>query len=390
MATISKKNLMSLIMESVNDMDEMAIRPKKVQSSRKDPKTGELIIPEFQSVWKEDNPTQPGEDGVPDAWIINVTKTIGKERLIVPMGLCKDISEFIEQNQEWLESIGALYGLEPELHYCVGPENVTGMWKEKPRNKKLKTQFVHRGVFEPASQTISRYIHNVLRHYFGKPDVKNLLEMYGIPTIRPSDPKHLDRYGEINNDEVNYQTHSFIAFKNVEEFNKFIEDSLSGKYSDEEFKSYYLARQFNKIYNNWKETKKQSPEYRGQSEKYFLSKFGLDPDNTSMVVRTDLKINGRLMGDKYTWTIQFVVKYGSKLENERRVKGDLKLANDIVITKTTSVASKEPFTDRKDIDNYTIAHDINISSAFEDAVKELIGDIKGELKPVGTQTTVNR
>jgi hypothetical protein len=390
MATINKKNFIKLVMESIHDVDEMAIRQKKVQAPRRNPETGNLIIPQFVPLWKENNPTRPGEDGVPDAWIINVNKVPGGEKLVVPMGLCEDITEFIEDNEEWLESIGALYGLEPELHYCVGPDNETGMWKFQPRNKRFMTQFIHRGVYESASQTIKRYMHNVIRHYFGKPDVKNLLDMYGIPTIRPNDPKHLDRYGVVNNDEVNYQTHSFIAFNSIEQFNKFIEDSLSGKYSDEEYKSYHLARQFNQIYNNWKETKKQSPEYFGQTKKYFLAKFGLDPDNTSMVVRTDLKINGRLMDDKYTWTLQFVVKYGSKLENERRIKGDLKLSKDIVITKTASVASKEPFTDKTDIDNYTIVHDMNISSSFEDAVKDLIVQIKGELKPVGIQTTVNR
>jgi len=388
MSTIRKKDFINLVLENISDVEEMAIRPKKVQAPRKNEKE-QLIIPEFVSVWKNDNPTKPGEDGVPDAWIINKEKTVGTERLVVPMGNCKDITEFINNNEEWLESIGALYGLTPELHYCVSDVNPTGTWKFQPRNKRFDTSFVHRGVFESAGETIKRYMHNAIRYYLDNREMRNFFESVSIPLIKPNDPKHLDRYGVVNNQEVNYQTHAFAAYEDENQFLRFIIARMGGTDIGEDYKSYHLARQFNKNYQNWKETKKQTPNYEGKTDKYFLEKYGFDPDNTSMVVRTDLKITGRLIEDKYNWTIEFVVKYGSKLKEDKRIKDGLKLDKDIIVNKSTSIIGDEPFTDKIDIDNFTIVHDMNIRASFESAMTELVNRIKSEIEPIHAMTRLS-
>jgi len=386
MSIIPKKILLNLIKESMSDMDEMAFRAKGVQGPRKD-KEGKYIIHKFIPVWKEGNPTPQGGKGVPDAWIINPDRVEGGARLVVPIG-CKELSEFINENKEWLDSLHILHRIKPELLNCRTKQNPTGMWTDQPRNVRLGTEYIPTGLHYDAEETIKRTMFAMIQYYLGDSEVNKKLEECSIPVIYARDEAHLDRHGIINNDEVNYQTHTYNAYEDDEQFYKFVISRMAGIDLGEDYKEYHLARQFNKIYNNWIETKKQKSEYKGKTEKYLLDKEGLDELNLSNVVRTDLKINGKLMGDKYVWTLQFIVKYGSKLKEEPRIKGGLKLDKDIVINKTANVSPRtvsgeRPFTDDPNIKNYTIIDDGNIRNTLEECLEELRSRIlSDEFSPI--------
>ena len=82
------------------------------------------------------------------------------------------------------------------------------------------------------------------------------LEKLSIPEIRARDRKHLDRYGKVNNNRIEYATHTFNSYESSQQFLKFVTSRITGKETPEEFKSYHLARQFNKNYQRWEETRK--------------------------------------------------------------------------------------------------------------------------------------
>jgi len=375
MAIISKKNLLNLINESMTDMDEMAYRKKKTQAPRRNPVTGEYLIHEAIPVFKENNPTPVGGDGVPDAWIINPNKVEGGSKLVVPIG-CSELSDFIKENKEWLKSLHVLFQLKPILHYCVSEVNPTGTYKYAPRNIKLGTEYIPSGEHYDAEEIIKRTMYEIIQKYLADEEVNKKLERCSIPLIKPRQVQHLDSHGKINNNEVNYQTHTFNAYDDEEQFLRFVNARMNNIPINDDVKEYHLARQFNTIYQNWKETKKQDKNYLGKTEKYYLDKFGLEQENLSTVVRSDLKIKGKLMGDTYTWTLEYIVKYGSKLKESRKILGGLNLNRDVVFNKTANVSEEttsgeKPFTDNKEIKNYTIIDDVNIQAALAYCLSEL-------------------
>jgi hypothetical protein len=388
MSTIRKKDFINLVLENISDVEEMAIRPKKVQAARKD-KEGNLIIPQFVSVWSSQNPTKPGEDGIPDGWIVNANRIAGEERLIIPMGTCNDIIEFVKEKKEILEELRIAHKLNPELFYCVSKVNPRGVWHSQPRQIPLKTGWMHKGVYESATETIKRWLYESINLELDNDAMIKFFDDTLIPTVESRDIKHLDKYSLTNNNEVNYQTHSYLAFKDEDQFLKFVISRMSGIDIPDKSKTYYLARQFNDIYRNWEETKKQKPEYKGKTLKYLLDTYGLDPDNTSMVIRMDLKITGKLMGDTYNWTIQYIVRYGSKLKTDRRIKDGLKLDKDIVVNKSTQLASDRPFEDSTKFDSYTIVDDSNIRGTFYKALSELKNRIVSEIEPIHAMTRLS-
>jgi hypothetical protein len=389
MTMISKKNFIRLIKESIGDVDEMARRSMGVQRPKTDKKTGELIIKEFYPLWRPENPTKPGEMGVPDAWVVNKDKTPGGARLIIPIGTCKEYAIFYEKNKEWIEEMALSEGLEPELLYCVSKVNPTGTWKDQPRNAMIDTSYIHKGEYQSAQETIKRFLHSEIRNQFENPVLNIAFEMAGVPKIQPNNPKHIDTYGKINNDEVNYQTHSFIAFKSVEDFDKLIDDSSAGRLSDVDYVTYPLPRQFNNNYQAWKETDFSQSTYGTRENIDYNEVFGFNPKESEMIVRSDLKITGRLVEDKYNWTLQFTVKYGSKLKEQRRIK-NLNLDTDIVVNKSTGYNMKKPFTDEINVKNHTIVNDMKINIAFKDGLEELVEKIEEELKRKFVKSKVMR
>jgi hypothetical protein len=205
-----------------------------------------------------------------------------------------------------------------------------------------------------------------------------------IPEIKARDRAHINRNGRVDNQEVNYQTHTFNSYTSAKQFLAFVTARVTGKKLDDQYKSYHLARQFSQIYQNWEETKKNQQHYVGKTDRYGLDKFGFDEDNLDVTVRMDLKITGRLLDNQYLWTINFNTKFGRKLKEERWLRNGLELDKDLSIRKTAELEPGVRFDDKN-----TIMDSLPIKTALIEALDELRDKIMTKFKPVEMLSKAN-
>jgi hypothetical protein len=281
-----------------------------------------------------------------------------------------ELEAFKEANQEWLDSLADQYGMEPEL---VAAKKV----KDQPRSGKAGTTYQHSGVNKPATTKIKIELNRTVEEYLGNPEVSARLERLSIPEIKSRDRKHLNRYGRVDNDQINYQTHTFNSYSSSTQFLKFVTARISGKKLEDEYKSYHLARQFNQQYMNWEETKKNSQQYLGKTPSYMLDAYGFDEANLDVTVRMDLSIKGQLLDNQYLWTVRFKTKFGRKLKEDRWVNNGLELDRDETIRKTAELEPGTEFNDKM-----TVMDSLPIKTALIEALDELKDMIMTQFKPV--------
>jgi len=374
----SKKSLVK-IMEEVDSMDveEMALRKSGKQDIRRNPKTNEIIYPKFVAGWHPDNPTKIGEDGIPDYWVVNPTQTEGSEILAVPLD-CEELNEFMEKHKDWLEQLRLEHKLEPQIIACT-----RGKY-HRPVEKALAGGYKPSGEQYDEKESILRKLNPIIDRYFiDNSEMEKILETRSIPTIS-RDRKHLDAYGEISNNKIEWGTHSYNSYKTSSDFKKAISDRIkyaTGRSEDlpDNFKSQYLARQFNLIYQNWESTKKYKQEYKGKTSRYVLDRFGLETDNLDVAVRLDFRINGKLNADQktYKWDVSMNIKFGKKLSEEFRISG-LKETQVITSSKEVDIDLSDPYTT---FDNkYTVLDNPSILQGLIEAFDDLKNQIQS-LKP---------
>jgi hypothetical protein len=369
MKEITKKDLLVQLREQ-GEMDEFAYRPLGTQDiSNK--------LAKFRAIYKPGNETK-----TPDAWELRKLNTVidpetskkikelvpGSERIWVPLDGA-ELQAFIEANQEWLDSLSDKYGMSPEL---VPAKRTI----DTPRNAKAGTSYVPSGENNPAQTKIKTELNRLVEEYLGNPEVSARLEKLSIPEIKARDRQHLNRNGVINNEQINYQTHTFNSYLSAKQFLTFVTARITGKKLEDKYKSYHLARQFSQIYQNWDETKKNQQSYAGKTDKYKLEKFGFDEDNLDVTVRMDLSITGRLKGDKYEWEINFKTKFGRKLKEERWLNS-LGLDKNKIIKKTAEIEPGTQFDDK-----FTVMNSLPIKTALIEALDELRDMIMTKFKPV--------
>jgi hypothetical protein len=376
MKEISKKDLLVQLQEQA-DVDEMAYTKKGTQDT-----SNKLAA--FRPIFRDGNNTN-----IPDGWELKKLNTIenpntgkkskelvpGSERIWIPLdGM--ELEAFKEANQEWLDSLADQYGMEPEL---VAAKKV----KDQPRSGKAGTTYQHSGINKPATTKIKIDLNRLVEEYLGNPEVSARLERLSIPEIKSRDRKHLNRYGKVDNQEVNYQTHTFNSYLSSTQFLQFVTARITGKKLEDEFKSYHLARQFNELYMNWEETKKNSKQYMGKTPSYMLDAYGFDEANLDVTVRMDLSIKGTMLNNQYLWTVRFKTKFGRKLKEDRWVNG-LTLDKDLTIRKTAELEPGTQFDDKM-----TIMDSLPIKTSLIEALDELRDTIMTKFKPVETLKLAN-
>jgi hypothetical protein len=376
MKEISKKDLLVQLQEQ-SDVDEMAYNPKGTQD------TSDKVVA-FRPIFKDGNTSE-----IPDGFQLNKINTTedpntgkkkkelvaGEERIWVPLDGV-ELEAFKEANQEWLDSLTDKFGKEPEL--------VSGKkLKYPPRNAQVGTSYQHSGVNKPATTKIKIELNRLVEEYLGNPEVSARLERLSIPEVKSRDRKHLNRYGRVDNQEVNYQTHTFNSYLSSTQFLKFVTARITGKKLEDEFKSYHLARQFNELYMNWEETKKNSKQYMGKTPSYMLDAYGFDEENLDVTVRMDLSIKGTMLDNQYLWTIRFKTKFGRKLKEDRWVNG-LTLDKDLTFRKTAELEPGTQFDDKM-----TIMDSLPIKTSLIEALDELRDTIMTKFKPVETLKLAN-
>ena len=376
MKEISKKDLLVQLQEQ-SDVDEMAYNPKGTQD------TSDKVVA-FRPIFRDGNTSE-----IPDGFELNKINTTedpntgkkkkelvqGEERIWIPLdGL--ELEAFKEANQEWLDSLTDKYGKSPEL--SPGKK-----LKYPPRNVKVGTSYQHSGVNKPATTKIKIELNRLVDEYLCNPEVSAKLERLSIPEVKSRDRKHLNRYGRVDNDQINYQTHTFNSYLSSTQFLQFVTARITGKKLEDDYKSYHLARQFNQNYMNWEETKKNSKQYLGKTPAYMLDAFGFDETNLDVTVRMDLSIKGQMLDNQYLWTVTFKTKFGRKLKEDRWVNG-LTLDKDLPIRKTAELEPGTQFDDKM-----TVMDSLPIKTSLIEALDELRDTIMTKFKPVETLKLAN-
>jgi len=356
---ISKKDLMSVISEQ--EFSEMAYRPKGTQDVSNKISSG-------RPIWFPGNEN----DDMPDGWELNPTKTPGEEKYFMFLN-GKAEEEWIQQNSEFLDQLYEKTGKD----FVIVDKKST---KYKPRRKEFGTSYIHSGVNLGAATKIKRIINKIVFETLATPDVNARLERLSIPDIRARDAKHLNRYGKISNEEINYGTHTFNSYTSAEQFLDFALARVQNKSIPAEYKSYHLARQFNKMYNNWDETVKNNNVYHGKTDSYKLDKYGFDEDNLDVTVRMDLIIKGRLntFENTYKWVINFKTRFGRKLKDSHWM-GSLSPDKNVVIEKEISFDPQEEFNDTN-----TVMDNFQIATGLIEGLTELKDKFFNEFKPLHT------
>jgi len=132
-------------------------------------------------------------------------------------------------------------------------------------------------------------------------------------------------------------------------------------------KTFYMARQYNTNYNNWRADKKMLKQYAGKTEKYMLDAYGLEQDNLDVTIRMDFEISGEPIGENsYTWNVRMVTKLGKKLEDESGLKGGFL---DDKMIQSSSTAQLRPGTQFSE--SYTVMDNKEVVDALVKAIDDL-------------------
>jgi hypothetical protein len=359
---ISKKHLLKVISES-QEVDEFAYRPKGTQNvSNK--------ISTARPVWFPGNEN----DDMPDGWELNPTKVPGQEKYYMYLN-GKAQEQWERENEDFINELMEKTGKDIEI---IDKTNT----KYKPRNKEVGTSYVHSGIKKPVSTKIKIELNRIIHEILGTPEVNERLERLSIPEIRARDTKHLNHYGDVTNEKIIYQTHTFNSYLSANQFLNFVLARIQNKPVEQKFKSYHLARQFNQMYSNWDETIKNTQGYEGKTEAYKLDKFGMDEDNLDVSVRMDLGIKGYLKrgreGNEFEWNVVFKTKFGRKLHDARWL-GSLNLDKQKVINKNV-VLDPNTVID----DDHLSINNFRIKTALIEALTELKDTFFKEYKPIDT------
>lgn len=384
MKEFTKKQIISVIMETSSDVGEMAVRPKGVQAARRDPKTGKLIVKQAIPGFKEDNPTLPGEEGIPDYWIMNINKVEGEEILAVPLD-CDDYDTFIEQNKQWLEQLGILHKLEPQLIKCT-----RGKY-HRPVLDYYGKKYQHSGEKYGIEENIQRKINPILDTMIdfkgsnGGSELASTLESISMPVIVTSDEKYLDTHSdEFSNERIFLRSKNFDAYESANDFLLSVVDKIYGGEGSSK-KSYHGKRQFNLIYRNWEAERRQDKTYQGKTDIYNLDRRGYEEMNLDIALESTFTLEGVKLNDTtFRWSIQLRNRFGRKRPDEYRLKQGLKSISikdggifddqPLKVSKTVQLDPTKEYSDG----NNTIMDDI----AVKQGLIETIADFKSMIENI--------
>jgi len=352
MDKLTEKYLRRIISESyISDVEEMAYKQKRVRDDK-----GKLV--KYKPFFKEDNDTD-----IPDYWIANPTLQEGGEILVVPLD-CQELEAFKNANKEFLEKIKELHNLEPQLAACK-----RGKY-HRPIEKYVEGGYKPTGDTYKEQETIKRRLFTIIANTFEDESFVQELNKRSIPAVVARDRKNVDQYGKFTNQLIEYSTHNYNAYPTVRDFLLSAVARVQGKDTDE-MKTFYMARQYNKNYNNWRADKKMLKQYAGKTPKYMLDAYGLEEKNIDVTVRMDFELKGELIGENsFAWTARAQTKLGKKLESESGLKGGFL---DDKLIQSSATAQLRPGTTFND--NYTVMNDKQVV----DALMEVINDLKTQI-----------
>ena len=382
---ISKEKLMSVISESSSEMDEMAKywtkkKPgKRVASSK--------LFDNEDNLIGYDMMVNPFDEN-PDAERVQIIFTC-------------DVQKFMEDHPDVVEKLKQDYGSfrwantkcpsdRPHRDVRVG-HPLPGEEGEPISTVKQTSKDVATGEKYGVQQAIKRGGFNkIIGEEFGLESPKGVefnkvLSKRSIPAIIVDDKRFIDRTTEEwTNDKVVFRTHSFNTYATAQDFLKTVVARIGGR-ETKEMDTSYLARQFNKVYSNWAEDKKNQKSYEGKTDVFQLDRRGFSELNLDVSLKMIFEIVGEKIGDNsFAWTINMTNKFGRKRPDEYRIaNGKLKpitlkdggyLDEGLIsVTKTIQLDPNKKFDEQN-----TIMSDVAVS----EGLRETIYDFKREIESI--------
>jgi hypothetical protein len=371
MKEILKKDLMKQLIESYTEVDEMAAKDidkttwNALYSEPQDD-SGEYRVRGDAHLDKKGKGEHIGHK--------IVDKTTG-EHVYIIYPCDSKIDEFISKHKSALEAMKELYGdlwiRKDESIPCREPRttvtptiDVFHMDSDEKRSVNTKVKF-EKEISD--ANYIKRYmlyplIKNVL---LGDGTIQNHLEKCSLPKIKVDDRANLDRHSTFSNSILTYQTLNFNSYKNVRDFFNATVRNVQGIEPTEEekdYREYHLARQFNKVYNNWEKTKKNTSVWNGFTPIYNLEVSGYASQPFDVTVSSLLTIKGNLEPNGYKWSVEFTTEHGKNLKdssalgrinkiNEMKLAKDYELKSEEVVNGEIQTSSKDSLVKNLDVKN---------------------------------------
>ncbi len=400
MKEISKKDLLSQINENYGEVDELADFKKQQGVEKKwEPIMSE---PQDEKDYEGSYKTRGSSMRAGKAKGAHIghkimDKTTG-EPIVIFYPCEMQIEEFISTHQGAIDALKEEYG---DIYMSTSKTNPTceprvtgraGLTLHNPQTggEKFADTRVRFETEIADAEYLKRYlIYPVVNDVLlGDDTVQEHLEKCSLPKIKVNNRANLDRHSTFSNSELTYQTLNFNSYKDVRDFFNAAVRNVQGQTSNDEieYREYHLARQFNKVYDNWEKTKKNKETWRGFTPIYNLEASGLSPQTFDVTVSTLLTIKGTLLdnGDRkgFKWSVQLTTEHGKKLKDNSQLNR-LKMAKDYELLAEQTV-ELEPTTNSSTKDG--IAKDANVNESF----RMVLEDIKQQILQIPIQDQLKR
>lgn len=254
------------------------------------------------------------------------------------------------------------------------------------------------------TEKIKRTLNQTLKNELIKDEeFQNALKRASLPEILIMHPKHRNRYSEVNDKEITFQTHNINLYKSQKEFIKMTQQTVvKGQnpefFSSEDYtpkKSHHMRRQYNKEYSNWSKTRFTQQGGYGKTPVFKLDRGDFPEEDFTVMVSSDLEIKGTARTDGemttgFVWELEYKVDYAKKSPTDR-VARQIMTDEDVSIKLEVPVELSEP----KDFDGKTERGtqgkiengdrgsnhpltDINITQGLKEILTQFKENIKGK------------
>ena len=348
MKEILKKDLMKQLIESHMEVDELADF-KKQQGIEK---SWEPIMSEPGDEGDYKTTGQKFRGGSASGEHIGhkvIDKSTGTP-IVIFYPCQRNIEEFVATHKDAIERLKEQYGdvyitdsntipkCEPRLTGSA-TKSLTNLHTNQSKDIDRKVDFASEISDSNYIKTYMLYplIDKVL---LGDGTVQKHLEKCSLPIIKVNDRSNLDRHSTFSNDELTYQTLNLNSYRDVRDFKNTAVRNVNGieiSQDERDYREYHLARQFNKIYDNWGKDKKNSNNWRGFTPVYNLEKSGFSSQTFDVTVTSLLVIKGvNFLDAGYKWSVEFITEHGKQLKgNDQLVR--MKLNKDYELNSEETV-----------------------------------------------------
>ena len=403
MKEISKKQLMNQILESQNEMMEMADynpgregmnpwdeTPEERRAKGLDPNYFQKKSKVTPLHFQRPPANQPKEEKTaPDMFIYNDPDNEDKKLVVVQkpgetLLTEDDLRREEPKFYEWVQKQGKMLFLEVNKKIMHDPLEVSKANPSKAAlgyREKIGVQFPEKEetrVTTPKEKILRKLLNPSLRDL--STSVNEHLEKAGLPPIAVPDrifkdqKQNIDRFSSIENQDISWETHSTYFYDTVGEYIQNAKDLYRGREAKKP-RLTHLVRRYNpgRNWSDTRKTEKKGADYKADplTPVLGLDKSGYSVQDYDVEIISVLSIKGGLtqVGEEnrsaYKWTIQFETHYGQKASEESGVRGGL-----VNVKFLTAEATTGPLPKLEGSDG-SIATNLQITEAFSQALNDI-------------------